>query len=45
MKETNYKGYIGVEYTWSEWENCNRTDNLSETILLRDLLREAYGKG
>lgn len=39
MKRTGYKGYIGLEYTWTEWENSNRTDNLSETILLRDLFR------
>mgnify|MGYP005856796483 CR=1 FL=1 len=45
MKETNYPGYIGIEYTWNEWENCNRTDNLSETILLRDVILEAYNKG
>jgi len=35
-----YAGYFGIEYTWNEWENCNRTDNVSETILLRDLVRE-----
>ena len=44
MKETNYPGHIGIEYTWNEWENCNRTDNISETILLRDLIKEAYHK-
>lgn len=42
MKETNYPGYIGIEYTWTEWENCNRTDNLSESIILRDLILEAF---
>lgn len=39
MKETNYKGYIGVEYVWIDWEHCNEVDNLSETIQLRDFLR------
>ena len=39
MKRTGYGGYIGLEYTWNDWEDCNRTDNLSETILLRDGLR------
>jgi len=39
LKEAGYPGFIGLEYTWTEWEGCNRTDNLSETILLRDLLR------
>lgn len=44
MKETNYSGYIGIEYTWNEWEDCNKTDNISETILLRDFILEAYKK-
>ena len=44
MRETNYSGYIGIEYTWNEWENCNRTDNLSETILLRNFIRDVYTK-
>ncbi len=36
MREVGYTGYLCIEYTWSKWEGCNRTDNLSETILLRD---------
>ncbi len=36
MREKGYTGCICIEYTWSEWEDCNRTDNLSETVLLRD---------
>jgi len=39
MKKTAYKGYVGVEYVWIDWEHCNEVDNLSETILLRDFLR------
>jgi hypothetical protein len=38
MQETGYKGYVGVEYVWQDWERCNEVDNLSETILLRDFL-------
>ncbi len=41
MKETGYAGYIGIEYTWSEWEGCNKTDNLSESILMRNLISKA----
>lgn len=41
MQETNYPGYIGVEYVWIEWERLNEVDNLSETIQMRDLLRSA----
>jgi sugar phosphate isomerase/epimerase len=38
MRKANYRGYIGVEYVWIDWEHCNEVDNLSETIQLRDFL-------
>jgi len=40
MKETEYRGYLGVEYVWIDWEHCNEVDNVSETILYRDFLKE-----
>jgi sugar phosphate isomerase/epimerase len=39
LREIGYAGYFGIEYTWSDWQNCNRTDNVSETIRFRDLAR------
>lgn len=39
MRQVGYSGFVGVEYVWIDWEHCNEVDNLSETILLRDLLR------
>lgn len=30
-----YPGKFALEYVWSDWHDCNRTDNLSETVLLR----------
>ena len=39
MRRTGYRGYVGVEYVWVDWEHCNEVDNLSETIQLRDFLR------
>ncbi len=39
MAKANYRGYVGVEYVWIDWEHCNEVDNLSETIQLRDFLR------
>ncbi len=45
MKAAAYPGYVGIEYTWNEWEDCNRTDNVSETIILRDILRSAINGG
>ncbi|MEA5003293.1 MAG: sugar phosphate isomerase/epimerase family protein [Christensenella sp.] len=41
MKKTGYQGFVGIEYTWTEWEDCNRTDNVSESILLMRQLKEA----
>jgi sugar phosphate isomerase/epimerase len=42
MKNLGYRGYIGVEYVWTDWEHCNEVDNLSEVILLRDFNRKAW---
>ncbi len=39
MRQADYRGYVGVEYVWIDWEHCNEVDNLSETIQLRDFLR------
>jgi sugar phosphate isomerase/epimerase len=39
MRACSYKGYLGIEYVWIDWEHCNESDNLSETILFRDFLR------
>jgi sugar phosphate isomerase/epimerase len=36
-----YSGYYCLEYVWIENWDCNRVDNLSETVLLRDRLRKA----
>ena len=39
MKKSGYRGYLGIEYVWIDWEHCNECDNVSETILFRDFLR------
>ncbi len=39
MQTTGYKGWVGIEYVWTEWERCNECDNLSETIRFRDFFR------
>jgi sugar phosphate isomerase/epimerase len=39
MSDVAYRGYVGIEYIWIEWEHCNEVDNVSETVLLRDFLR------
>lgn len=38
LKRAEYTGYIGIEYVWQEWERNNEVDNISESIMLRDLL-------
>lgn len=44
MIETNFSGFIGIEYIWMEWENGNRVDNVSETILMKRYLEECWLK-
>ena len=44
LNRHEYSGWIAVEYTWIEWERCNEVDNLSETILLKNLLRAAQNE-
>ncbi len=39
MQKSGYRGYVGIEYVWVDWEHCNEVDNLSETIQMRDFLR------
>ncbi len=41
MAKTGYAGWLGIEYVWIDWEQCNECDNLSETLLFRDFLRAA----
>ena len=38
LDEAGYRGWIGVEYVWQDWERNNEVDNVSETILMRDFL-------
>ncbi len=38
LERRNYPGWICLEYVWIDWEGCNRADNVSETVLLRDAL-------
>ena len=43
MKKTGYSGYLGVEYVRMNEDVVPDVDNLSETILMRDLLTKAWG--
>ena len=37
-----YSGWIGLEYIWIEWEQCNDVDNISESIRLREVIKNAF---
>ena len=40
MLSVGYRGTCALEYVWTDWQECNRTDNVSETILLRRHITE-----
>lgn len=39
LLRSGYPGYVACEYVWSEWMDCDKVDNLTETAALRDILR------
>jgi sugar phosphate isomerase/epimerase len=38
LRRAGYRGTIALEYVWIDWNQCNRCDNVSETLLLRQHL-------
>jgi sugar phosphate isomerase/epimerase len=38
LKQLGFDGFLTLEYVWVDWNGCNRTDNVSETVLLRRAL-------
>ncbi|MGB8479823.1 MAG: TIM barrel protein [Acidobacteriaceae bacterium] len=38
LANRSYRGFLALEYVWTDWQGCNRTDNVSETLLLREHL-------
>jgi sugar phosphate isomerase/epimerase len=38
LKQFGFDGFLTLEYVWVDWNGCNRSDNVSETILLRRVL-------
>jgi sugar phosphate isomerase/epimerase len=43
LSELSYPGAICIEYTWQEWRGCNTEDVVSESVLLRDELKQILG--
>ena len=40
LETVGYRGDLSLEYLWIDWEHLNECDTVSETILLRDRLRD-----
>jgi len=38
LSALGYDGFLGLEYTWQEWLDCDRVDTVAESALLRDVL-------
>lgn len=41
LEEAGYDGFLCLEYVYVDWEGCNRTDNVAETLNLKRLLQNA----
>jgi sugar phosphate isomerase/epimerase len=41
LRRRRYQGLMALEYVHLDWENCNRVDNIAETIMLRRMLEAA----
>src|SRR2546425_1103499 len=39
LRASGYQGDLCLEYTWQDWRGCWHQDVVSESIVLRDLLR------
>jgi sugar phosphate isomerase/epimerase len=39
----DYEGFVALEYLWTDWEGLTDCDVVSESVLVRDLLRERLG--
>jgi sugar phosphate isomerase/epimerase len=44
LKKRETDIFLALEYVWTDWRQCNRTDNVSETILLRRFLENIERK-
>jgi sugar phosphate isomerase/epimerase len=45
LRQQKYRGFFAIEYVWTDWGQCNRADNVSETLLLRKLLQDLAKNG
>jgi len=43
LEKKAYAGYVALEYVWEQWQNNDRVDVLSETVLLSRILKECIG--
>ena len=40
LVDADFDGFIATEYVWIEWERANECDNVSETVMMRDRIRD-----
>lgn len=45
LRAAGYDGALALEYVWTDWEHCDETDNVSETLILRRALRQLLEPG
>lgn len=44
LNRRKFEGFLALEYVWVNWKGCNRTDNVSETILLHRSLNSSISE-
>lgn len=44
LTKRGYSGFLALEYVYTGWQQCNRTDNITETLLLRRALDNRQGR-
>ena len=44
LLQNAFSGSICLEFVWNEWEGMNQVDTISETILLRKVIAEAFDR-
>lgn len=41
LDEMGYPGFACLEYVWIDWQGCNESDNIAETIQLKRIVEES----
>ena len=41
LDQLGYPGYVCLEYVWIDWQGCNESDNVSETLVLKQMMERS----